>query len=149
MTMKSKTTTKAGTADVTVFACRDGGEIAWCYAVKFHPPGIGLNHKDSMHFKKHTGDYDINFKLIDYTGLSLRWSEAKEPIWILPGTTCPTGPAAPGGPIKSGGISGGILTVTNDSAPGDYAYSLNFDSNDGLKSFDPIIKNGTIPFVDR
>ena len=99
-----------------------------------------------MRFKKNSGDYDINFKLVDYTGLNLQWSA--DPIWVVAGTACPTAPGGTSGPIKSGGVNGGVLTVTNDSAPGDYAYSLNFDSNDGPKSFDPIIKNGVIPLAD-
>jgi hypothetical protein len=146
MNHKPKSVTKAGTAEVTVFACRDGGDIAWSYAVKFDPPGIGVNKKETLKFKEKNGDYDINFKLVDHTDLNLSWSQ--EPIWIVAGTTCPTKLGSPNLPIKAAGINNGILTVTNDSEPGDYAYSLNFDSKKGPQSFDPIIKNGTIPFVD-
>jgi hypothetical protein len=117
--------------------------IHWTIDYKIHPPGHGkANGKDVEITKK--GGAQFRFDLDDKSRFGLSFKETgAAAIFVAVGETCPKQPGDGDGEFlidpKSSKQRAEMLDLTQRA--GSFAYSLNFDSNDGEKNCDPIILN--------
>lgn len=132
--------------DVIVTARRDDSKhqrIDWTLEYRIHPPGHGKAKGRDVDISN-KGAAEFRFDLDDRSGFDLSFKEnGAAAIFVAPGTACPPSPGDAGGefvinPATSKQKASMIDCV---SKLGDFSYQLNFDSNDGEKNCDPIIRN--------
>lgn len=118
------------------------GAIDWHPTVTFHPPGHGTGNGSKFHITA-PGPAEIIFDLDDRTGSHLRFrSDPADVIWIVAGTNCPAGPGTGNGQFTIDRVQNSRLTITDrHTDTNEYCYALRFDSDNGVRAFDPIIKN--------
>ncbi|WP_205480009.1 hypothetical protein [Sphingomonas arenae] len=135
------------TVKVKILARLVAGILTWSYTAGFIPPANGFNQGNGHEGRIHIiapGEAEIVFDLDDRTGWRLRFiPNESEAIWISRGSVCPIGPGDGDGQFIINRPQNMRLTITNlNTVQGEYCYALRFDSDQGVQTFDPIIKNG-------
>jgi hypothetical protein len=104
---------------------------------------------DKLKFDAHAGDFELEFKLNDESGLQLAfYPDFADAMWVAVGDNCPTAPGNGNGAISPGTASPSKLVVSNaNSIAQTLTFALRFAGNapgGGETSYiyDPKIING-------